>query len=71
MQIHLAFCPIVLALLMATSMPILVTLNVKPVCPNAIIAQITLPAFPALAILHGIIVVRHLNATAQQDLLVI
>jgi hypothetical protein len=67
MQIHLAYCPTVLVLLMATSMPILVTLNVKPACLNVIIAIITTLAFPVLGILHGIIVVLHLNVTAHKD----
>jgi hypothetical protein len=57
MQIHLAYYPIVLVLLMAISMRIQITLNVNPVYPNAIIALTTTLAFPVLAILHGIIVV--------------
>jgi hypothetical protein len=57
MPIHLAYCPTVLVLLMATSMRIQITLNVKPANLNAIIAQIITPVFPVLAILHGIIVV--------------
>ncbi len=57
MQIHLAYCPTVHVLLMATSMLIQITLNVKPAYPNAIIALIKTLAFPVLAILHGIIVV--------------
>ncbi len=46
MPIHLAYCPTVLVLLMATSMRIQITLNVKPAYRNAIIAQITTPVFP-------------------------
>ncbi len=57
MQIHLAYYPIVLVLLMAISMRIQITLNVNPVYPNAIIALTTTLAFPVLVILHGIIVV--------------
>ncbi len=67
MPIHLAYYPIVPVLFMATSMRIQIKLNVKSAYPNAIIAQITALAFPVLAILHGIIVVWHLNATANQD----
>jgi hypothetical protein len=52
---------------MATSIRIQITLNVKPVILNAIIVLTTTLAFPVLAILHGIIVVQHLNATAHQD----
>ncbi len=49
-------------------MHIQIILNVKPVYPNAIIAKITtVIVLPVLAILHGIIVVWHLNATANQD----
>jgi hypothetical protein len=57
MPIHLAYYLTVLVLLMATSMRIQITLNVKPANPYAIIAQITSLAFPVLGILHGIIVV--------------
>ncbi len=67
MQIHLAYYPTVPVLLMATSMRIQIKLNVKPAYPNAIIAQITSLVFPVLAILHGIIVVRHLSATVHLD----
>jgi hypothetical protein len=67
MLIHLAYYPTVLVLLMATSMHIQITLNVNPVYANAIIALITVLVFPVLAILHGIIAARHLNATAHQD----
>jgi hypothetical protein len=52
---------------MATSMLIQITLNVKLACPNAIIAQITVLAFPVLVILHGIIVVSPLNAVVLLD----
>jgi hypothetical protein len=52
---------------MATLMIIQITLNVNPAYLNAIIALTTTLVFPVLAILHGIIVVRHLNATAHQD----
>jgi hypothetical protein len=67
MQIHLAYYPTVLVLLMAISMRIQITLNVNPAFLNAIIALIMIPAFLVLAILNGIIVVQHLNATAHQD----
>jgi hypothetical protein len=52
MQIHLACCPTVLVLFMATSMLIQITLNAKPAYPNAIIAQITTLAFTVLATLN-------------------
>jgi hypothetical protein len=67
MQIHLAYCPTVLVLSIATSMLIQITLNVNIVFLNAIVALIIILAVPVLEIPHGIIVVRHLNATAHQD----
>ncbi len=57
MQIHLAYYPTVPVLLMATSMHIQITLNVKPAYPNAIIALMTALVFIVLEILHGIIAV--------------
>jgi hypothetical protein len=48
-------------------MRIQITLNVKPAYPNAIIALTTALVFPVLEIRYGIIVARHLNATALQD----
>jgi hypothetical protein len=67
MPIHLAYYPIVLVLLITTSMLTQITLNAKPAYPNAIIALITTLVFLVLGILHGIIVVRQLNAVAHQD----
>jgi hypothetical protein len=57
MLIHLAYYLTVLVLLMASSMRIQITLNVKPANPNAIIAQITALVFLVQVILYGIIVV--------------
>ncbi len=64
--ILLDYYQVVLVHRLVISMPILATLNVRPACHNAIIVQITAPAFLVLATQLGTIVAQHLNVAALQ-----
>ncbi len=64
--IHLGYYQAVLVQRLVISMPILTILNAKLVNSNAIIVQITAPAFLVLATQLGTIVAQHLNVAALQ-----